>query len=335
MKHMNKLLVSKGSLKSIVLKYSAYLIFLFLIIISSILSPVFLSVENIFNVLRQQAPTAIIAIGGLLVILTGGIDLSVGALLGVCNIFIAIMLSKWNMGSVGGVFLAMLLTIIIGLLMGSLNGVLVSKFKMAPFIATLAVMTMVRGLAYQLTGGSPIRLPVDPVKQPGSAGLVNFGQIGDPIFGMPLAVWSVILITLVFWFIMKYTSFGRLIIASGSNETAVRLAGINVNKYKFSVYAISGILAGMSAILITARAGIATPTAGTGFELDAIAACVIGGASLAGGKGKVMNTIIGVLIIALIGNIMNLLSVPAYPQQMIKGAIIILAVLMNGIEDKK
>ena len=183
-----------------------------------------------------------------------------------------------------------------------------------------------------VTGGSPVRLPAD---EAGATAFIDFGQTGDPVIGMPLAVWFVILVVLIFWFFMKYTSFGRMIIATGSNETAVRLAGINVKKYKFSAYMISSAMASIAGILLASRAAMGTPASGQSFEMDAIAACVIGGASLSGGVGKVTNTIIGVLVIALIGNIMNLLSVAAYPQQVIQGAIIIVAVLMNKGEQKK
>jgi len=314
------------NLKGFVVKYSAYLMLILLIIVATILSPVFLSLGNIFNVLRQQTPYALVALGVLLTILTGGIDLSPGAVLAVANVIIAVAMKDWNMATPGGVWVAMLMAIVVGIFFGALNGSLISYLKLAPFIATLATMTMARGCAYMITGGSPIRLPVD---QAGSTAFINFGQSGDPIIGMPLAVWFVILVTLIFWFVMKYTSFGRMIIASGSNETAVRLAGINVKRYKMSAYVISGLMAALAGILLASRAAMGTPASGQSFEMDAIAGCVIGGASLSGGVGKVVNTIIGVLVIALIGNIMNLLSVAAYPQQVIQGAIIVLAVLMN------
>jgi ribose transport system permease protein len=319
------------NIKVFMLKYSAYLMLVLLIIIATILSPVFLSIGNIFNVLRQQTPYALVALGVLMTILTGGIDLSPGAVLAVSNVVIAVAMKDWNMATSGGVWLAMLMALIVGLFFGVLNGSLVSHMKLAPFIATLATMTMARGCAYMITGGSPIRLPVD---QAGSTAFINFGQTGDPLIGLPLSVWFVILITLIFWFVMKYTSFGRMIIASGSNETAVRLAGINVKRYKMSAYIISGLMAALAGILLASRAAMGTPASGQSFEMDAIAGCVIGGASLSGGVGKVVNTIIGVLVIALIGNIMNLLSVAAYPQQVIQGAIIILAVLMNKAETK-
>jgi ribose transport system permease protein len=332
---MNSQVSKFVSAKAFVIKYSPFFILLILTVISTVLSPVFFTWGNICNVLRQQAPIALIAIGGLLVIVSGGIDLSVGAVLALCHVLLAFFITKCGMSSPLGVFIAIVLAVIAGILAGSLNGLLISYLKMAPFIATLAVMTMARGAAFMLTGGSPIRLPVDRMTAIGSAALVDFGQYGDPLIGLPRAVWLVIVVTAIFWFIMKYTSLGRLLIASGSNETALRLSGVNANRYKFTAYVISGALAALGAVLLSARAGISTPAAGVGNELTAIAACVIGGASLSGGKGKITNTIVGVLIMALIGNIMNLLSIAAYPQQVIQGAIIILAVVLNSLDTKQ
>ncbi len=329
---MNEATVKRsGGFQSVLKRYSALIILVILIIISALLSDKFLTIKNIFNVLRQQAPFFLIAIGVLMTIVTGGIDLSPGAIIAVCNVFLAMAATNWGLNGAGTIFISMLIALIAGLIFGAFNGVLIARFKLAPFIATLAVMTIARGLAYQLTGGSPIRLPAN---EPGSGGLIAFGAHGDPVIGLPLAVWFAILAILVFWYLMKYTMYGRMFLATGSNETAMRLAGVNVSNYTFAVYVISGGMAGLAGILLTARAGIAVPTQGAGAELDAIAACVIGGASLSGGKGKIISTVIGVLIIALIANIMNLLSVPPYPQQMIQGAIIILAVMLNSTNKK-
>jgi ribose transport system permease protein len=329
---MKKTVTSREiSAKSILLKYNTILIFIVLIILSSILSDAFLSRQNIYNVLRQQSPHILVSIGLLLVILTGGIDLSVGSTAAIGSIMIAITIMFWDMVSVGGFILGILITMAVGFLIGSLNGVLISHLKMAPFIATLATMTMGRGMAYILTGGKPIRLSNDRLA---SVALTSFGEHSEPLFGIPLPVILAAIVTVIFFILMKYTAFGRYIIATGSNESAVRLAGINVNKYKFLAYAIAGTLSSLAGMIVTARAAIATPVAGQGFEMDAIAACVIGGASLSGGKGTVLNTLIGTLIIALISNIMNLLSIAAYPQQVIKGAIIIAAVLMRGVSDR-
>ncbi|MDR0878328.1 MAG: ABC transporter permease, partial [Treponema sp.] len=270
------------------LKYNVFIIFIILVIASSLLSDVFLSSGNIFNVLRQQVPYFMIGIGVLLTILTGGIDLSVGAGVALGNCCVALFLVKGNLDSLGGMFGAILLTLLIMLAIGSITGVLVAYLKISPFVATLATMTIMRGIASILTGGSPIRLPMNLTA---SRVLVSFGQTSDPLTGVPLPVWLAVIVIALFLFIMKYTVYGRLVIATGSNENAVNLAGINVNFYKFSAYAISGIMCGIAGIVLCSRAAIATPTIGSGFELDAIAACVIGGASLSGGRGKVSNTI--------------------------------------------
>ena len=315
-------------------RYNCFFILLLLIIISAFLSPVFLSKQNVFNVMRQQVPIALMSIGALLVILTGGIDLSTGANLALSNTIIAFLLTNAGINSFGGLALSIPSAILTGAIVGALNGILIAYLRMPAFIATLGVMTIARGVAYIATKGTPIRPPTDPVETPGSAALYSFGQGGDPIIGMPWAVWVVILLVVFFWFLMKYTSFGRLIMATRSNATATRLAGVNVRRYKFAAYTICGALAGIAGIMMCARAGIATPSAGTGFELESIAAVVIGGASLSGGKGHIANSIVGVFILALISNIMALLSVPPYPQQVIQGAIIITAVLLNLGKDK-
>ena len=326
---MNRNSAGVQHLKGFFIRNNSFFILLLLIIISAILSPVFLTKQNVFNVMRQQVPIALLAIGALLVILTGGIDLSTGAILAICNIVIAYMMNNLGMDSYGGIVIAIPAAIIAGAVVGGFNGMLVSYLRMPAFIATLGTMTMIRGIAYMITRGSPIRPSIDPVDAPGSAALYRFGQSGDPIIGMPWAVWVVIIIVIFFWMLMKYTAFGRLIVATGSNQTAARLAGVNVKVHRFAAYTICGALAGLAGVMLMARAGIATPSLGSGFELDSIAAVVIGGASLSGGRGKVINSIIGVFILALIGNIMNLLSVPAYPQQVIQGGIVILAVLMS------
>jgi ribose transport system permease protein len=324
--------IGKQKVINFLLKYSVFIIFFILVIFSSFLSKVFLTSGNIFNVLRQQVPYFMISIGVLLTILTGGIDLSVGAGVALSNCCVALFLTKWNLDSAGGLSGAIMLTILIGLAIGCITGIMISYLRISAFVATLATMTIMRGIASILTGGSPVRLSTNLIA---SKLLVNFGQKSDPLLGVPLPVWLAFAVIVLFFFIMKNTAYGRLVIATGSNENAVNLAGINVNFYKFSVYAVSGVMCSLAGIVLCARAAIATPNIGSGFELDAIAACVIGGASLSGGRGKVSNTIIGVLILALIGNIMNLLSIPAYPQQIIKGIIIIVAVVFQGFSNNK
>ncbi len=322
----------KFDLKKFFLDNNTIIIFILLIIVSSCLSSNFLSQRNIVNVLRQQVPYCLVGIGCMLVIMTGGIDLSCGAILGVGSVVVALLLAKANFTSLPSLVGAVLITALVGGVLGLLNGVLVAYCKMAAFIATLAVMTVAQGMAYILTNGQPIRLPDSPA----SKALVAFSEIKDPLLGIPIAVYVTLLIILLFVFLIRWTAYGRLTIASGSNETAVRLSGINVNVYKAAAYTICGVLSALAGIFVTCRASIGTAaTVSGGYELDAIAAVVIGGANLEGGKASVVNTIIGVLIMALIGNIMNLLSIAAYPQKVAKGAIIIASVLLKSIGNKK
>ena len=216
------------------------------------------------------------------------------------------------------------LSILAGILLGSCPGFLVANRRVAPFIATLAMMTIVRGLAFIVSKGRPILLT-----ESGEA-LKNFGS--DYWLRIPQPVFVMFLIFVIVFVLLRYSVFGRLVIAIGSNETAVRLSGIRVWIYKFFVYSICGGFASIAGIISTARTGVGSPVVGMGMELDAIAAVVIGGASLSGGKGTALNTLLGVFILGMIGNIMNLKNVPAYPQQVIKGLIIIFAVLLQGIQ---
>lgn len=312
------------SLKKFCIKHNAVLILLMLIVISSILSDVFLTSRNIFNILRQNTPIFLVSMGMLFVILTGGIDLSVGSIVAVGGMMISVSVVHWSWSSPVMLLVAVLFTLFVGFIIGAVNGFLISYIGVAPFVGTLGMMTIAKGIAYLITNGQPIRWPSDTF---GTSFLQAFGS--QSFLGIP---WPVILGGIVFiicLLITKYTVFGRLVIATGSNQSAVTLAGINSKKYKFSVYAISGVCSALAGVVISCRSGTGTPSTGSGFELDAIAACVIGGASLNGGKGKVSSTLIGVLILALITNIMNLLSVPAYPQEIVKGVIILASVILQ------
>ncbi len=328
----NAKMSQKFSAVNLFLKYNALVILVVLIVASSIMSDVFFTWMNIFNLLRQLTPLMIVSLGMLLVILTGGIDLSVGSIAGVSAMIMSVSIESWQWNSLGGLLMGLLVTLAIGFAIGSINGLLVSVLNMAPFVATLAVMTMGRGLAYLITNGQPVRLPVEVTA---TKVLNEFGSGNIPVLGFPWPILLAIIMGVIFILITRYTIFGRLVIATGSNETAVRLAGISVQKYKYLAYAFCGMLCALAGVASMSRAAIGVPIAGTGYELDAIAACVIGGASLSGGKGTALNTIIGVIILGLITNIMNLLSIASYPQQIIKGAIIIFAVLLQGIGDKR
>ena len=319
-------------IKNVLLKYNAVLILILLIVVSTVLSDAFFTVTNIFNLLRQLVPMTLATLGMLLVVLTGGIDLSVGSVTAMGGMITAIMIQQAGMTSGASLIVVLLAVLAMGFLIGCMSGAFVVVLKMAPFVATLATMTIIRGAAYMTSNGQPVRLPRE---YDSSQIVAAFGSRGIPGIGLPWPVVLIVAVTIIMWFVMRNTVFGRLIIASGSNETAVRLAGINVNKYKFFAYAICGMLCTLGGFILTSRVAVASPAVSSGLELDAIAACVIGGASLMGGKGSVGNTIIGVLVLGLISNVMTLLSIAAYPQQIIKGCIIVLAVFLQYITNKE
>jgi ribose transport system permease protein len=310
-----------GKLVQYLLEYNTILIFVIMVVISSMVSDVFFTWTNLSNLLRQVSGIGILSLGMLLVILTGGIDLSVGSMVAMTSVLCGIFVLNLPLP------LAIACTILAGVLAGSFSGYLVAVHRIAPFIATLALMTIVRGLGFIFSRGSPVILADK------GAALNAFGS--GYLLGIPNPVLLMIVVFIAVALLLRYTVFGRLTIAIGSNEEAVRLSGIRVRYYKWMVYAISGGFGALAGIISTSRTGVGSPIIGIGLELDVIAAVVIGGASLNGGKGNALNTLLGVLILGMIGNIMNLLNVPAYPQQVIKGGIIVAAVLLQGIQVRK
>ena len=322
----NKTLGQRASY--IFFEYNALVMLVVLVVASSYMSDAFLSTQNITNLLRQLVPLLLVSIGMLLVILTGGIDLSVGSVAAVGGVVLVIVMNANGDGGAGWMILSVLAAAGAGALLGSVTGTFVAFFRMAPFVASLALMTIARGIAYIISNGQPRRFD----REQGAANILrDFGSKSAPLIDIAWPILFGIVVTTFFYILMRYTSYGRLTVATGSNETAIRLAGIPVARYKLLAYAACGALSALAGVIVASRSGVATPASGVALELDAIAACVIGGALLSGGKGTVVNTEIGVLVLGLIGNIMNLLSVPAYPQQVIKGAIIILAVLLQGV----
>jgi ribose transport system permease protein len=423
---------------NLLMKYNTVLIFVLLIIVSSIISNSFLTFKNISNLLRQNSGIAIVSMGMLLVILTGGIDLSVGSVVAlgcvltgyflqflplplailftalVCMLSgigagyfvafrnvapfvvtlafmtitrgIAFIVSKGtpiritNQGliyfgreTILGLpclaYLILIVFVVFGILLkftvfgrlitaiGSnesavrLSGITVQIYKfvvyvmsalvcmlsgigagyfvafrnVAPFVVTLAFMTITRGIAFIISKGTPIRIT--------NQGLIYFGR--ETILGLPCLAYLILIVFVVFGMLLKFTVFGRLITAIGSNESAVRLSGIRVQIYKFIVYVLSALVCSFAGAISASRAAVGSPIVGSGMELDAIASVVIGGAALSGGRGSILNTLLGVFILGMIGNIMNLMNVAAYPQQVIKGVIILVAVLLQGAEEGK
>jgi ribose transport system permease protein len=287
-----------------------------LVVIVSILNPSFLEPLNILNLLRQVAINALIAFGMTFVILTGGIDLSVGAILALSSALTAGMM-------VSGIdpILAILIGCILGGLMGTVNGLLITKGKMAPFIATLATMTIFRGLTLVYTGGNPIT---------GLGDNYLFQLFGRGYFlGIPVPAITMIITFAVLFIILHKTPFGRKTYAIGGNEKAALISGIKVPKVKILIYSLSGMLAALAGAILTSRLNSAQPTAGTSYELDAIAAVVLGGTSLSGGKGRIFGTLIGALIIGTLNNGLNLLGVSSFYQMVVKGIVILIAVLLD------
>ncbi|WP_432807432.1 ABC transporter permease [Providencia vermicola] len=289
-----------------------------MLVVAGFLSDRFYSADNITNVLRQSVPLGLATLGMLFVILTGGIDLSVGAIMALVSVVVALMIPDI------GLWPALAVGIIMATIIGAFAGILVTWFNIAPFIATLAMMTIARGLGLIISKGQPVFID-DPA-------LIEFGT--GYLFGIPLPVYVFGIFILLAQFLYKHTVFGRLVVSIGSNETATRFASIRVNYYKLAVYALSGLACGIAGILATTRTGVGSPVLAVGFELDVIAAVVVGGASLAGGRGTVINTIIGVLILSIISNLMNLMNISGYNQQVVKGIIIIIAVMLESIKSK-
>lgn len=290
-------------------------------IVVSIFNPRFLSMNNLLNVLRQTSINSVIAIGMTLVILTGGIDLSVGSVLAISGALCATMISS-GMNPV----MALLLTLAIGLVLGILNGVFISYAKLQPFIVTLVTMTLLRGATLVYTYGKPI-----PVRGNGEF-FENIG--GGYLFEIPIPIYIMIGLFLMGYYVLNNTKFGRYIYAIGGNEEATKLSGVNSSKYKTLVYGAAGALAALAGVIVTSRLGSAQPTAGAGYELDAIAAVVLGGTSLSGGVGRITGTALGAIIIGVLGNALNLLDVSSYYQMMIKAAVILVAVLIDKKSSK-
>ncbi|WP_340577703.1 ABC transporter permease subunit, partial [Staphylococcus aureus] len=266
-----------------------------LIIVVSILNPSFLDLSNLLNLLRQISINGLIAFGMTFIILTGGIDLSVGSILALSSAFIALMITS-------GVdpIIALIIGVLIGFVLGAVNGLLVTKGNMAPFIATLATMTIFRGLTLVITDGNPITNLGDSYL---------FQLFGKGYFiGIPVPAVTMIIVFVILLIILQKTTFGRHTYAIGGNEIAAKISGIKVNKIKILIYGISGLMSALAGGILTSRLNSAQPTAGTSYELDAIAAVVLGGTSLTGGKGRIVGTLIGVLIIGVLNNGLNLLG---------------------------
>ncbi len=287
---------------------------LFLCVILWIATPHFLTVSNLTNVAQQSSINAIISIGMTFVILTAGIDLSVGSVLA----FVGVVLASVLHANVPPA-IAIPIALLVGMMAGAINGVLISWGKLPPFIVTLGMMSVARGGALIFTGGRPI-----------SGFTEGFRDISNNDFlFLPVPVWIMIALYVAAHFILTRTRFGRYTYAIGGNESAAYLSGINVRVYKMIVYALSGLTCAIAAILLTSRLNSAQPLAGINYELDAIAATVIGGTSLMGGEGCISGTLVGALIIQVLRNGLNLMEISSNFQNVVIGSVIVIAALMD------
>lgn len=302
-------------------QYGIFLAFLLICCFLSYASSQFLTVSNWTIIISQVSINALLAFGVTFVIITGGIDLSVGSIVAVAGVVAALFASQPDLPLI----VPILGGLLAGLVFGILNGLIITKSKIAPFIVTLGIMTIGRGLALILSKGRPISNLSDSF---------NFIGGGD-IFGIPFPIIVLVIVFIISYLLLKNTVFGRYVYAIGGNEQAAWASGINVNKIKLSVYALCGTLAGLAGILLTSRITTGQPNAGAGFELDAIAAAIIGGTSTSGGTGTIAGTLLGALLIGVINNGLDLLNVSSYYQQVIMGAIIIGAVLLDSWNQKK
>jgi len=306
-------------------------VFLLICILFAVWNEYFMTVDNWRNLLRQSSINAILAIGVTFVILAGGIDLSVGSVMAVCGMVAASLVTSstlhagWLAGSIPAgsilqsVGVAATVGVLVGAALGSVNGLLVARFGLPSFVATLGMLSMARGLTLIYSDGRPIPNLSSDFRWLG----------GGDIAGVPVPVLILAIVFAVAHFAMKHTTWGRYIFAVGGSEKASRTSGVSTRLVSASTYAVCGALAGLAGLILTARTTAALPQAGVGYELDAIAAVVIGGASLSGGRGSLVGTLFGALIIGTINNGMDLIGVSSYYQQLFKGLIIIIAVALD------
>jgi inositol transport system permease protein len=301
-------------------QYGLVIVFGLICLIISLITPQFLTVSNWTIIVTQVSINALLAFGVTFVIITGGIDLSLGSIVAVAGVTSA-MLAHPDSNSV---LIPISMGLLAGLLMGAFNGFIITKSKIAPFIVTLGTMTIGRGLALILSDGRPVSNLSD-----------SFNYLGSgTVLGIPVLILIFIVVFALCSIILSKTILGRYIYAVGGNEQAARASGINIDRVKLSVYSISGLLAGLAGILLASRITTGQPNAGAGFELDAIAAVVIGGTSTTGGRGSMTGTLVGVLLIGVINNGLDLLNVTSYYQQVVMGIIIIGAVVLDSLNQK-
>jgi inositol transport system permease protein len=327
--------VSRESLNAFIRKYAIVFIFIAMFVGMTFLTDAFLQPRNLFNVVRQISVVGLIAIGVTMVIITTGIDLSSGSVLALAAVFAASLGQQpdWHDAKYPGLMLPVIVPIVvalvIGILCGAINGGLIARFKIPPFIATLGMMTVARGFAL-IYSNRPVSGLTDAYNFVGQGEIFKVIPIsGQPTLGIPIPVIILAAVAIGAHVLLNNTRFGRHIYAIGGNEQAALISGLNVGRIKIGVYTIAGLLSGLAGLVLSARVGSGQPGLGVGYELDAIASAVIGGTSLSGGVGTIWGTIIGALIIGVLNNGLDLLNVSAYWQTIIKGSIIVAAVIVD------
>lgn len=316
-------MLQNKTLKNVLVEQKSLITLLVLILIVSCLSDNFFTLNNIFNILQQTSINAIIAVGMTLVILTSGIDLTVGSIFALAGAVTASMI-----GADISPFIAICAALILSAILGAFSGIIIAKGKLQAFIATLVMMLILRGATLVYTKGSPISIGTNDNSE--MFEWIAFGRV----LGIPTPIIIMLVVFAAAWYLLKYTRLGRYIYALGGNESATQLSGINVDKVKIIVYAMSGLLCAVASTIEVSRLSSAQPTAGTGYEMDAIAAVVLGGTSMSGGRGKIIGTLIGALILGFLNNGLNMLGVDAYYQMIVKGGVILLAVLVDKKTNK-
>lgn len=309
----------KDSVKKILTKYAIYFVLLFLIVFFSIISSTFLTTSNLINILRQVSVVGIVSVGMTFVILTGGIDLSVGGMIAVSGVITAQLMLKGITPA-----LAVLITIIISIIVGLVNAFFTHEFKLNPMIVTLATLQILKGISYILTDGIPVYGFTEKFK------VIGQGHV----LGLPIPVVIMAMLFLIAHLILKYTVFGQNIYGIGGNEEAVRLVGINIRLNKYTVYVICSVLAAIAGIVLLSRVNNAQPNAGFGYEMDVITGVVLGGVSMSGGEGKISGVFAGILVMAILGNGMLLMNISEYYQWVVKGIVMLAAISYDKIIKK-
>lgn len=322
-------------LTSVLLEGRAFIALIVLVIIFALLSDAFLSVNNLITMTKHVAYNAIMALGMLFVILKGGIDLSIGSTVGLSGVVAGVLLQGFKIQSLDAVlypqvWVVVLCSIAVGAAVGFINGVLVTRFNVAPFIATLGMLYVARGAALLISNGSTYpKLGGSP-----ELGNTGFNLLGGSFLGVPVAIWVMVLFAITAMLILRRTPFGRWVYAVGGNERAAELSGVPVKKVKLRVYVISGFCAAVTGLIISSELTSAAPQLGETFELNAIAAVVIGGAALTGGRGNVRGVLIGAFVIGFLSDGLVMVGVSTFWQVTIKGAVIILAVMLDQAQQR-